>query len=61
MENSHFFVNAGRGQVEKFIQRENLALFKKRLTEPHSDAERDVLLKLPAAEEAKETHPRPKS
>jgi hypothetical protein len=47
--------------VEKIIQRENLALFKKRLTEPHSDAERDVLLKLLAAEEAKETRPRAKS
>ena len=47
--------------MEKFIQRENLALFKKRLTEPHSDAARDVLLKLLAAEEAKDNHSRPKS
>ncbi len=40
--------------MEKFIHRENLALFKKRLAEPHSDAEREVLLKLIADEEAKE-------
>ncbi len=33
---------------------ENLALFKKRLAEPHSDAERKVLLKLLADEAAKE-------
>jgi hypothetical protein len=45
--------------MEKFIHRENLALFKKRLAEPHSDAEREVLLKLMADEEAKE--PRPKN
>jgi hypothetical protein len=40
--------------MEKFVHRENLALFKKRLAEPHSDAERKVLLKLIADEEAKE-------
>ena len=40
--------------MEKFIHRENLALFKKRLAEPRSDAEREVLLKLLAEEEAKE-------
>ena len=34
------------------------ALFKKRLAEPHSDAERDVLLKLLADEEAKEPPPK---
>jgi hypothetical protein len=32
--------------MEKYIHRENLALFKKRLAESHSDAEREVLLKL---------------
>jgi hypothetical protein len=47
--------------VEQFIQRENLALLKKRLTEPHTDAERGVLLKLLAEEEAKEPRLRPKS
>jgi hypothetical protein len=29
--------------MEKFIHQQNLALFKKRLAEPHSDAEREVL------------------
>ena len=40
--------------MEKFIHRENLALFKRRLAETHSDAEREVLLKLLADEKAKE-------
>ena len=40
--------------MEKFIHRENLALYKKRLAEVHTDAEREVLLKLLADEEAKE-------
>ena len=40
--------------TEKYVHRENLALFKKRLAEAHSDAEREVLLKLLADEEAKE-------
>jgi hypothetical protein len=40
--------------MEEFIHRENLALFKKRLAELHSDAERGVLLKLLADEQAKE-------
>jgi hypothetical protein len=44
--------------MEKFLHRENLALFKKRLAEPHSDAEREVLLKLLADEQAKEPSPR---
>jgi len=38
----------------KYIHRQNVALFKKRLAESHSDAEREVLLKLLADEEAKE-------
>jgi hypothetical protein len=44
--------------MEGFIHRENLALFKKRLAEPCDDARRQVLLKLLAAEEAKELPPR---
>jgi hypothetical protein len=40
--------------MEKFIHRENLALYRKCLAEPHTDAEREVLLKLLAEEEAKE-------
>jgi hypothetical protein len=39
--------------MEEFIHTENLALFKKRLAESRSDAEREVLLKLMAEEEAK--------
>ena len=44
--------------MEKFIHEENLALFKKRLAEPHTDAEREVLLKLLADEKAKEPLPK---
>lgn len=44
--------------MEKFIHQENLSLFKKRLAEPHSDAEREVLLKLLADEVAKATPPK---
>ncbi len=40
--------------MEKFIHRENLALFKKRLAEHRTDAEREVLMKLLTEEEAKE-------
>ena len=43
---------------EKFILRENLTLFKKRLAEAHTDAEREVLFKLLADEEAKEAPPK---
>jgi hypothetical protein len=39
--------------MEMFIQRENLALFRKRLAEPCDDSLRRVLLKLLAEEEAK--------
>jgi hypothetical protein len=44
--------------MEKFIHRENLALFKKRLAEPRDESERQVLLKLLADQEAKDS-PRP--
>jgi hypothetical protein len=44
--------------MEQFIHTENLALFKKRLTESRSDAEREVLLKLMAEEEAKAPPPK---
>ena len=43
---------------EKYVHRENLALFKKHLAKPHSDAEREVLLKLLADEKAKEPSPK---
>ena len=43
--------------MEEFIHKENLALFKKRLAESHTDAEREVLLKLLANEKAKELLP----
>jgi len=42
-----------RGQVEDYIHRENIALFKKKLAEPHTDKERDVLLELLAEAEAR--------
>jgi hypothetical protein len=44
--------------MENFVHKENLALFNKRLTEPHTDAEREVLLKLLADEKAKEPLPK---
>ena len=40
--------------MEKYIHRENLTLFKKRLAEAHTDAEREVLVKLLTDEQAKE-------
>jgi hypothetical protein len=40
--------------MEEFIHQENLALYRKRLEEPHTAAEREVLLKLLAEEERKE-------
>jgi hypothetical protein len=40
--------------MEKFMHRENLALFRKRLAEPCDAAERHVLSKLLAEEEAKD-------
>ena len=40
--------------MEKFIHRENLALFKKRLTEEHDAAAHKVLLRLLADEDAKD-------
>lgn len=45
--------------MEEFIHQENLALFKRRLAEEHrTDAEREVLMKLLAEEEAKEPPPK---
>jgi hypothetical protein len=47
--------------VEKFIQRENVTLYKKRLAEPQTDGERKIILKLLADEEAKDAPSSPKS
>ena len=46
----------GRGSpMERFIQRQNVALFKKKLADPKTgETERQVILKLLADEEAKE-------
>jgi hypothetical protein len=45
----------GSVQMDEFIHRENLALFKKRLSDPVlSDAERKVILKLLQDEQAKQ-------
>ena len=41
--------------MEEYIHRQNLALLKKRLAEPHSDTAHQVLLKLLAEEEARES------
>ena len=38
--------------MEKFIHRENLALLRKRLAETEDDAQRKIILKLLAEEEA---------
>ena len=43
--------------MERFIHLANLALFRKRLTEPCDDARRQLLLKLLAEEEAREPAP----
>ncbi len=51
-------LQAGRAAMEKYIHVENLALFRKRLAQSHSDAEREVLLKLLADEEANEPPPK---
>ena len=40
--------------MEKYIHQQNLALFKKRLAELHTPAEREVLMKLLTDEQAKE-------
>ena len=47
--------------MEKFVQRENVILYKKRLAEPQSDAERKIILKLLADEEARDAPSSPKS
>ena len=39
--------------VDDFIHRENLAIFKKRLAEPHTAEQRQILLRLLAEEQAK--------
>ena len=44
--------------MERFIHRQNLALFRKRLAEPCDDAQRQLLLKLLAEEEAKSLLPK---
>jgi hypothetical protein len=50
-------VDQESGILEKFIQRENVTLYKKRLAEPHTDAEHKILLKLLADAEAKDAAP----
>ncbi len=47
--------------MEKFVQRGNIALFKKRLAETQDEAQRAVLVKLLAEEEAKGAAVPPKS
>ena len=46
--------------MERFIRSQNLALFRKKLSDPQlSDAEREVIKRLLAEEEAKENSARP--
>jgi len=40
--------------MEEFIHQENLALYKRCLAEPHTNAEREIILQLLAEELAKE-------
>jgi hypothetical protein len=40
--------------MDDYIHRENLTLFKKRLAQAHTDAEREVILRLLADEEMRE-------
>ena len=44
--------------MDEYIHRENLTLFKNRLSEARDDATRQVLLKLLAEEEAKDPPPK---
>jgi hypothetical protein len=44
--------------MEKFIHQENVALFKKCFVKPHTDVEREVLLRLLADEQAKDSPPK---
>ena len=46
--------------MEKFVHRENVALYKKCLSEPHTEEERKVLVKLLADEVAKDARLPPK-
>ncbi len=46
--------------MDKFIHRENLALFRKRLAEAPDEATRQILRKLLAEEEAKQPPSQPK-
>jgi hypothetical protein len=48
---------SGRSPMNEFIHQQNLDLLKKRLAEPHTDAERGILMKLLADEQAKEPPP----
>jgi hypothetical protein len=46
--------------MERFVRSQNLALFRKKLSDPQlSDAEREVVKRLLAEEEAKEISPGP--
>jgi hypothetical protein len=53
-----FAHHQGGPAMKKYIHQENLALFKKRLAEPRTNSERDVLKKLLADELAKEPPPK---
>ena len=44
--------------MDKYIHRENITLYRKRLQEPLTDVEREVILKLLAEEEAKDLPPK---
>ena len=54
MMNSRTSQRRSEASMEEYIHRQNLALLKKRLAEPHSDTMHQVLLKLLAEEEARE-------
>jgi len=44
--------------MDKYIHRENLALFKKRLAEAKDESQRQIVAQLLAAEEAKDLPPK---
>jgi hypothetical protein len=50
---SRLFFFERKPRVDTYIKRENIALFRKRLSEASDTAERNVLLKLLAEEQAK--------
>jgi hypothetical protein len=46
-----------RPSMDMFLHQENLAIFKKRLEQPHTAKQHEILLRLQAEEQARELRP----